>query len=262
MLFISQADGTALKAALAAGPVRARMFRAHEAERDSGLDNQMIAHEWGHYLHHRLADCGTHQCRAISEGWGDFLTLHLSARKDDNLDGTYGIAAFVGRGLFGDSGYYGIRRAPYSVDFTRNGLTFKHISDGEPLPDGVLPIPPNWEVHNAGEIWASMLWESYVALLKTHGSRSGFDTVRRRMSEYVVAGLQMTPPDATYTEQRDALLAAVAAAVTGARISARWPPRSRGAAPEAARFPRRENHLTSWASQKVTTSNRAWRLAR
>src|SRR4030095_15345442 len=31
------------------------------------------------------------------------------------------------------------------------------------------------------------------------------------MSSYIVAGLQMTPRDATYTEQRDAILAAAAA---------------------------------------------------
>jgi hypothetical protein len=211
VLSINQADGIALRSALAAEPVSARMFRAQETERDSGLDNQVIAHEWGHYLHHRLAECGMWQCAALSEGWGDFLTLHLSARDGDDLDGTYSGSVYAARHLT-DNGYYGTRRAPYSVDFTKNGLTFKHISDGEPLPDGVLtPDGPNSEVHNAGEIWASMLWEAYVALLKSDDSRSGFDRVRRRMSEYVVAGLQMTPPDATYTEQRDAILAAVAA---------------------------------------------------
>ena len=210
ILSLSQADGAALKTALLGGEVRARMFRAQETDRDSGLDNQIIAHEWGHYLHHRLADCGARQCSAMSEGWGDFLGLHLSARQGDNLDGTYSGSVYAARGV-ADSGYYGIRRAPYSVDFTKNGLTFKHISDGEPLPPAVLPGGPNSEVHNAGEIWASMLWESYVALLKTQAAPSGFDRARRRMSEYVVAGLQMTPPDATYTEQRDAILAAAAA---------------------------------------------------
>ena len=29
------------------------------------------------------------------------------------------------------------------------------------------------------------------------------------MTDYVVAGLEMTPPDATYLEQRDAILAAI-----------------------------------------------------
>jgi hypothetical protein len=67
-------------------------------------------------------------------------------------------------------------------------------------------------VHNAGEIWTTMLWEGYVALQKSRGPGESFDDVRRRMADYVVAGLQMTPKDATYTEQRDAILTAAASA--------------------------------------------------
>src|SRR4029453_18081213 len=52
----------------------------------------------------------------------------------------------------------------------------------------------------------------YVAMQKTRVRRDSFDDVRRRMADYVVAGLKMTPTDATYTEQRDALLAAAATA--------------------------------------------------
>ena len=65
VLSISQADGVALKAVL---PVSARMFRHVGVERDSALDNGIVAHEWGHYLHHRLAACGSQQCRAQSAG--------------------------------------------------------------------------------------------------------------------------------------------------------------------------------------------------
>ena len=58
-LSISQADGDALKASLAAraghGP---HVPAVTGTERDGAIDNTIIAHEWGHYLHHRLADCG------------------------------------------------------------------------------------------------------------------------------------------------------------------------------------------------------------
>jgi len=57
-----------------------------------------------------------------------------------------------------------------------------------------------------------MMWEAYVALQKAAAAGQTFDDVRRRMADYVVAGLQMTPRDATYTEQRDAILAAALAA--------------------------------------------------
>ena len=211
VLSVSQADGAAVKASLAAGPVTARMFRLVGIELDSALDNTIIAHEWGHYLHHRLADCGSQQCGAMSEGWGDFVALHTIARDGDNLNGTFGLATYSTVASNPNSAYFGIRRVPYSVDFTKNALTFKHIADGVALPAvPTLPGGPNSEVHNAGEIWASMLWEGYVALQKARGTGDSFDDVRRRMANYVVTGLKMTPRDATFTEQRDAILAAAA----------------------------------------------------
>ena len=216
VLSISQADGVTLKTSLAAGPVTARMFRRSftGTERDGALDNTVVAHEWGHYLHHRLADCGQFQCGAMSEGWGDFIALHTIARDGDNLNGTYALATYGTSAFDPNSAYFGIRRVPYSVDFTKNAFTFKHIGDGVALPAvPTLPGGANSEVHNAGEIWTTMLWEAYVALQKARGARESFDDIRRRMADYVVAGLKMAPNDATYTEQRDAILGAAAAAV-------------------------------------------------
>jgi Fungalysin metallopeptidase (M36)/PA domain/Fungalysin/Thermolysin Propeptide Motif len=213
VLSITQEAGAAVKASLAAGPVTARMFRLTGTERDGALDNTIVAHEWGHYLHHRLADCGLQQCSAISEGWGDFIALHTIARDGDNLNGTFALATYATSAFDPNSAYFGIRRVPYSVDFTKNAMTLKHISDGVALPAvPTLPGGLNSEVHNAGEIWASMMWEAYVALQKARGSGERFDDVRRRMADYIVAGLKMAPVDATYTEQRDAILGAAAAA--------------------------------------------------
>jgi hypothetical protein len=212
-LSVSQGDGAAVKSSLALGPVTARMFRLSGIERDSALDNTIIAHEWGHYLHNRLADCGVAQCAAMSEGWGDFLALHTIARSGDNLNGTFALATYSTGAFDPNSAYFGIRRVPYSVDFTRNALTFKHITDGVSLPAvPMLPGGPNSEVHNAGEVWGSMMWQGYVALQKARGPRESFDDVRRRMADYVVTGLKITPRDATFTEQRDAILSAAAAA--------------------------------------------------
>jgi hypothetical protein len=211
VLSISLPDGTALKASLAAGPVSARMYRLTATSLDSALDNTVIAHEWGHYFHHRLSDCGTTQCAALSEGWGDFLALHTMARAGDNLHGTYAAAAYAGRGLEPNSQYLGIRRVPYSVNFDHDPLTFRHISNAEPLPPGVVG-GPNAEVHNAGEIWATALWEAYVALHDAARPGQTFDAVRRRMADHLVGGLLLAPRDATFTETRDAILAAAVAA--------------------------------------------------
>ena len=133
-LSILRPRGVALKASLAAGPVTARMFRLTGTERDGALDNTIIAHEWGHYIHHRLADCGQQQCSAMSEGWGDFIALHTIARDGDNLNGTYALATYATSAFDPNSACFGIRRVPCSVDVTKNAFTFKHISDGVALP--------------------------------------------------------------------------------------------------------------------------------
>src|SRR5205814_2165470 len=98
--------------------------------------------------------------------------------------------------------------------------TFKYIGDDQTLPTNYPNGGggQNSEVHNAGEIWCSMMFDAYVALLKnapSHSPARTFAEARRQMQRYVVAGLMMTPKDATYTEQRDAILAAAAASDKG-----------------------------------------------
>lgn len=201
-------DGAALKAALMNSPQSAHMTGVTGVERDGTIDNMIIAHEWGHYFHHRLQDCGTKQCGGMSEGWGDFTALHMSLREGDNLNGTYASTTYAN---FDNSGYFGIRRVPYSVDMTKNSLTFRHIQKDEPLPmNHPMAGGPadNSEVHNSGEIWATMLLEAYVALHKLYDGKISFDEVRRLWADHIVAGLLMSPPDATYTLTRDSILIA------------------------------------------------------
>jgi hypothetical protein len=209
-LGITLAQGTALKATLGGG-VTARLRQFSDTELDGNLDTSVVAHEWGHYLHHRLTLCeGTKQCNAMSEGWADFIALHLMARSSDDFDGgAYAVGVYDTKNNSKDSGYFAIRRYPYSSDKAKNPLTFQHIADSAALPT-TAPAqagPENSEVHAAGEVWAVMLWDAYVAVLNAHD----FEDARRRMGDYVVAGLLMAPNDATFTETRDALLIATGA---------------------------------------------------
>lgn len=188
--------------------------------RDGTIDNHIIAHEWGHYLHHRLVDCGSVMCSSMSEGWADFIALFTSVRAGDNLAGSWGLAGYALRAYTANSAYFGIRRYPYSVDRARNPLTLRFIESGVSLPDGpprtdvgFLQNSNNWEVHNSGEIWCSMLWEGAVAMLRS--PRYSFDEARRRLADYIVAGMIAAPVEPTYIEQRDAILAAAAATDLG-----------------------------------------------
>jgi hypothetical protein len=230
---ISWNNGQAIKAQLAGNTVTARLLRV--ADRDGSNDQQIVAHEWAHYLSNRLvgnaSGLNSNYSGGMGEGWGDFSAMLLTVREadtgttsNDNWQGAYALATYATSGVPFNGGsnqgyYYGIRRYPYSTDMAKNPLTFQHIANGTPLPVG----PPvafgatgtnNAEVHNTGEVWTTMLWECYAALLRdTLGPnpRMDFTTAQARMKTYIVASLKMTPLTPTMLETRDAVLAAAAA---------------------------------------------------
>lgn len=209
-LSILQTEGTQLKTDVAAAAVQATMHREVGVELEGTLDATVVAHEFGHYVHHRLSSCSTPACGAMSEGWGDFSGLLVEARAGDNLMGAYPIGLYSTQGNSADPAYFAIRRAPYSADHDINDLSFRHMTSGvtTPTTHPFQALGSNSEAHNAGEVWASMLWEGYVALQQAGTS---FDDVRLKMRKYVVAGLLLAPPDATPTETRDAILTAARA---------------------------------------------------
>ncbi|HEX8567381.1 MAG TPA: M36 family metallopeptidase [Pyrinomonadaceae bacterium] len=214
----------------AAETVAARLLRA--PNRDGSLDNQIVFHEWGHFISGRLIGnaigLNNQQGGGMGEGWGDFLGMLLTVRAEDTSvpsnatwNGVYSMATYAtsGEPFSGapNHGYYlGIRRTPFSTNFAYNPLTFKHIEDGVVLPN-TAPIATgglNSEVHNTGEIWANMLWECYAALLRdTQGAtpRLTFEEAQGRMKLYLTAAFKMTPVSPTFLEARDAVLAAARA---------------------------------------------------
>jgi large repetitive protein len=250
VLSLSLGDGQALEGAIAGGAT-VRMKRDTQIDLDGALDTTIVAHEWGHVISNRLVADGngltTNQAGGLGEGWGDFLALITTVRAED-------VSAVAGRdwaGAYANGGYatsgggadiyFGTRRVPYSIDFSKNALTFKHIQNGVPLPPNVPTSfgedgSFNAEVHATGEVWATMLWECFAALLRD--GRYSFQEARDHMRRYLVASLKITPPDPTLLEARDALLAAALAtdradflaffkafARRGAGVGAKGPPK-------------------------------------
>ncbi|HEY7724928.1 MAG TPA: M36 family metallopeptidase [Anaeromyxobacteraceae bacterium] len=225
-VIVPQAAGDAIRAALGTGTVTARITGIKPLDRDGTLDNLIVAHEWGHYIQHRLVGDANglqnNQGGSMGEGWSDFHALLLTVRPEDasipanaSFGGVHAVAGYASYAFSDQNFYYGIRRVPYSTDLTRNGLTFQHIQDGVALPAGVPTLfgaggADNAEVHNAGEVWATMLWECYAALLRdTLGAspRLTFAQAQDRMKRYLVAAYKTTPIVPTFLEARDALLA-------------------------------------------------------
>jgi hypothetical protein len=218
---VSQATGTGFKDALGNGEtVTLRLLR--RTERDGTVDNDIVAHEWGHYLTNRLVGNGNGldnvQGGGMGEGWADFVALLLKVRNADRLltgndrfQGAYPVASWSVSNQDPLAWYYGLRRVPYSTEFSLNPLTYGHTVLGVGAPSGA---PLAWwsglynpEVHAAGEVWASFLWDCHVALLRSHP----FAEALLRMKAYLVASLKATPVSPTFLEARDALWAAAAA---------------------------------------------------
>ncbi|HMY57039.1 MAG TPA: M36 family metallopeptidase [Pseudomonadota bacterium] len=192
------------------------------AVRDGSLEAGVVSHEWGHIMSNRLignaVGLSNNQGGSMGEGWSDFVVLLSIVRPEDasvpanaNWNGVFPDMAYSVWAPGNKAFYDGLRRYPYSADLTKNPLTFKHIEDGVPLPTTPAPAfggdgGSNAEVHNAGEVWASVLWECYSSLLRD--SRLTFDQANERMRRYLVSSLKLTPNAPTFLEARDAVLAA------------------------------------------------------
>jgi len=205
---LSKNDGALIYAQLdAAKPVSVTMFNK-KPFKDSSWDNAIVAHEWGHYISNRLVGNSSglinQQGRSMGEGWGDFHALLVISEADDALipgnelfQKPYAAITYVA------SFYSGIRNYPYSTNMDVNPLTFGNVE----LNKGTSADQyGNAEVHDAGEPWAAMLWDCYVSLI--NDERYTFAEARSMMMSYLVAAYKMTPIAPTYTEARDALLAA------------------------------------------------------
>lgn len=207
----------------------------------SAFDFPVIAHEWTHILFHRLTGTGFGlQQGALNEGTADFVGVLLSVRESHRdaapassaWSGTYPLGAYynldydfpldtlpaAGSAGFPDNTYFhGIRRFPFSADLTLNPLTLRHVEYGNDLPAGSAPFDwkyrslVNAEVHSAGEVWASALWQCASNILADE-TRFTFEERKRRVLAHLIAGLKLFPADADFIEARNAVLLAMRAA--------------------------------------------------
>lgn len=206
----------------------------------SGFDLGVFAHEWAHTMFSRLTTMRYQgQQGAINEGTADFIGMFVGVQASQrhaapgtgDFHGAYPVGAYWNRDYefpgdpyppAGSPGYpdhahwHGIRRLPYSASMAINPLTFRHISAEHPLPAGLtifdwkLRSLTQHEIHTAGEVWASALWQCARNILAATPDR-GFEAAHRRFLASLVAALKLFPVDATWTEARDAVLVAVRA---------------------------------------------------
>src|SRR5690606_27602455 len=74
------------------------------------------------------------------------------------------------------------------------------------------------QVHAAGEVWSSALWEVRCLMVE----RSGWAVGNTAVLQFVTDGMKLAPLGPTFLQERDAILAAAQAGGTGADVADIW----------------------------------------
>ncbi len=197
-----------------AGRLQLMLFTAPTPDRDTALDNGVIAHELGHGVSNRLTGgpanvtCLQNQEQA-GEGWSDYLAMMLTIEPGDTGAmprpfGTYSLGQ-------PPSGV-GIRGVPYSTDMAVDPRTYDTIKSAT--------IP-----HGVGSTFAAMLWDMSWALIQ----RDGFDPNwvggtggNITALQLVLDGMKLQPCSPGFIDARNAILLADSLNNAGANQCLIW----------------------------------------
>ncbi|MGE3468120.1 MAG: M36 family metallopeptidase, partial [Pyrinomonadaceae bacterium] len=232
--FQTPADGTR-------GRMQMYLWTGPTPDRDGTADAAIVIHEVTHGTSNRMHGNGSglgNQGGMMGEGWGDFYAHTMTAEPTDPINAVYGLGGYsllsLNSPTFTANHYYGIRRFPTAVigftggpnNLPHNPLTFKHInsncdttlgttttavSSAYPRSPVIATSGSCSQVHNAGEIWKSALWEVRALLI----TRLGFATGTTRVLEVVTSGMKLAPLNPFLLHERDAIIAGADAIALG-----------------------------------------------
>jgi hypothetical protein len=226
------ADGTR-------GRMQMYLWNGPTPDKDGTTDAEVIIHEVTHgtsqRLHGNATGLSQNMAGGMGEGWGDWYAYTMLAEPSDPIDGVYTTGGYATHLLGGMTSnyYHGIRRFPRApITYTggpnnkpHNPFTFKHLNGNcdttlgttAMAVDSAFPRNPSVstssgaqacnQVHNAGEIWSSALWEVRNRMV----ARLGFTAGTTRVLQVVTDGMKLSPLNPTFLQARDAIITAAAA---------------------------------------------------
>ena len=191
-------------------------------DRDSDLDNGVIAHEYGHGISNRLTggpsvigclNSNVH-LEHMGEGWSDYMALVLTTSPSDTATTARGVGSYVS---FQPADGPGIRPTPYSTDTAVNPSTYDSIKDTVNIS----------QPHGVGYVWNTMLWEVYWNLVEKHGYNPNvyadwYTGGNNLAIQLVLDGMKFQPCGPGFVDGRDAILAADRALTGGANQCEIW----------------------------------------
>lgn len=195
---------------------------------DGGDDAAVVYHEYTHGLSNRLitnADgtgaLNSIQAGAMGEGLSDFYAMDFLARQGFVGDTAADGEVYLGR--YTDLGVGGIRHEAMDCPVTSTDDTDCH-NPATGGPGGFTyeqfgSIAGTPEVHADGEIWVQTLWQLREELVAAQGSEAaGSDTAERLVTD----AMRLSPPEPSFLDLRNAILAADVNANGGANQALIW----------------------------------------
>ncbi|KAH6593676.1 hypothetical protein BASA61_004225 [Batrachochytrium salamandrivorans] len=184
-------------------------FTSSTPNRNPGLDNTIVIHEYAHGISNRLTGgpstggcLSTAEAGSMGEGWSDIIAMIVLAKSSDTA------TTRVTIGSYSKNRSTGLRSVPYTTDMKANPLTYGDLRTRS-------------EVHDVGEVWASMLWDVYWNLVAKHGFSTNLYNANQSAGNIVamkiiMGGMMLQPCNPTFLSARNAIIAADASYYDGA----------------------------------------------
>jgi extracellular elastinolytic metalloproteinase len=147
----------------------------------------------------------------LIQGWSDAVGLFLTRKASDKMEDTVPVGWYViGSTITGK----GIRRYPYSTNMTINPHVYSELNS-------------LGEVHNIGEVWATVLFDMYWNLVEKLGFTPNWHDASAMKGNIVamqllIGGLALQPCNPSLVHARDAILLADVNHYKGAHSCEIW----------------------------------------